>query len=529
MGRLSCRYNPIHTPSSLLVFSGVCDSRVTTRSLAYSGYLRRAAAMAMTMLNASPLHQLLRSLCLVLVATATVAAARHHSSPTPSTGQSMYLAPNCRAHTASLTDFGGVGDGTTSNTAAFRSAVDHLSQYSGDGGGMLYVPAGKWLTGPFNLTSHFTLFLHSDAVILGTQNVSEWPIIDPLPSYGRGRDKIGGRFASLIGGSNLTDVVITGNNGTIDGQGASWWSKFHKNQLKYTRGYLIEVMHSDSIFISNVTLVNSPAWNIHPVYSSNIVVSFVTILAPTRSPNTDGINPDSCSHVRIEDCYIVSGDDCVAIKSGWDEYGIAYAMPSQHIVVRRLTCVSPTSAVIALGSEMSGGIQDVRAEDIVAVDSESAVRIKTAVGRGAFVKDIFVRRMHLDTMKWVFWMTGNYKSHPDDKYDPNAIPVVENISYQDVVATGVYKEAARLEGIQGAPFKGICIANVTAELSKSRKQPWTCTDVEGVSSADVTPAPCEPLKGTIPDGGCPFPTDTLPIDQVTVQQCNYDVPGGAAN
>ncbi|KAJ1257548.1 hypothetical protein BS78_10G004500 [Paspalum vaginatum] len=472
-------------------------------------------------LDASPILHLL----LLLSASAAVAG-RHHSPAASKGGQSMYLAPTCRAHTASLADFGGVGDGTTSNTAAFRSAVDHLSQYSGEGGGgaMLYVPPGKWLTGPFNLTSRFTLFLHSDAVILGSTDMSEWPIIDPLPSYGRGRDKIGGRYASLIGGSNLTDVVITGNNGTIDGQGAMWWSKFKSGKLKYTRGYLIELMHSDTIFISNVTLLNSPAWNIHPVYSSNIVVQGVTILAPTRSPNTDGINPDSCSHVRIEDCYIVSGDDCVAIKSGWDEYGIAYAMPSQHIVVRRLTCVSPTSAVIALGSEMSGGIQDVRAEDIVAVDSESGVRIKTAVGRGAYVRDVFVRGMALTTMKWVFWMTGNYKSHPDDKYDPNAVPVVENINYQDVVATGV-TTAARLEGIQGAPFKGICIANVTATLTKSRKYPWTCTDVEGVSSSDVTPAPCQPLQGAH-DGACPFPTDTLPIDQVTLQQCAYDVPPG---
>uniref|UniRef100_A0A0E0L6U4 Pectate lyase superfamily protein domain-containing protein n=1 Tax=Oryza punctata TaxID=4537 RepID=A0A0E0L6U4_ORYPU len=465
------------------------------------------------------LAQLLRSVCVLLLASSATVAARRHGPAAPIAGQSMYLAPSCRAHTASLTDFGGVGDGTTSNTAAFKSAVDHLSQYSGEGGGgaMLYVPAGKWLTGPFNLTSHFTLFLHSDAVILGSQDMAEWPIIDPLPSYGRGRDKAGGRYASLIGGSNLTDVVITGANGTIDGQGAMWWSKFHSNKLKYTRGYLIEVMHSDTVVISNVTLVNSPAWNIHPVYSSNIVVQGVTILAPTHSPNTDGINPDSCSHVRIEDCYIVSGDDCVAIKSGWDEYGIAYGMPSQHIVVRRLTCVSPTSAVIALGSEMSGGISDVRAEDITAVNSESAVRIKTAVGRGAYVRDVFVRGMSLDTMKWVFWMTGNYKSHPDDGYDPNAIPVVENISYQDVVATGVYKEAARLEGIQGAPFRGICIANVTAALSKSRKYPWTCTDIEGVSSA-VTPAPCQPLQGAH-DGACPFPTDTLPIDQLVMQQC----------
>jgi polygalacturonase len=101
------------------------------------------------------------------------ADARRHVPPEAGAagGQSTYLAPTCREHTASLTDFGGVGDGTTSNTAAFRKAVDHLSQYSGEGGGgsMLYVPAGKWLTAPFNLTSHFTLFLHSDAVILASQ------------------------------------------------------------------------------------------------------------------------------------------------------------------------------------------------------------------------------------------------------------------------------------------------------------------------------------------------------------------------
>ncbi|XP_072966293.1 probable polygalacturonase [Typha angustifolia] len=434
-----------------------------------------------------------------------------------------YVASSCRAHTASLTEFGGVGDGVTSNTAAFHAAVTHLSQFSGPeaGGGLLFVPAGKWLTGPFNLTSSFTLFLHRDAVILGTQDINEWPIIDPLPSYGRGRDKIGGRYSSLIGGSNLTDVIITGDNGTIDGQGASWWQKFHKNQLKYTRGYLIELMHSDQIFISNLTLINSPAWNIHPVYSSNIVVSGITILAPVHSPNTDGINPDSCSHVRIEDCYIVSGDDCVAIKSGWDEYGISYGMPSQHIVIRRLTCVSPTSAVIALGSEMSGGIQDVRAEDITAINSESGVRIKTAVGRGAYVKDIYVRGMSLNTMKWVFWMTGNYKSHPDDKYDPNAIPVVDGISYSDVVATNV-STAARLEGIPNAPFTGICISNVTVELTKSRKLPWTCTDVEGVSS-DVSPTPCDSLRGA-KNGPCPFPVDPLPIDEIEFKECSYSRP-----
>ncbi|MFS7952421.1 putative glycoside hydrolase, family 28, pectin lyase/virulence factor [Helianthus anomalus] len=131
----------------------------------------------------------------------------------------------------------------------------------------------------------------------------------------------------------------------------------------------------------------------------------------------------SCTHTRIEDCYIVSGDDCVAVKSGWDEYEIAYGMQTQQLVIRRLTCISPTTAVIALGSEMSGGIQDVRAED-VAINSKSGVQIKTGVGRGGFVKDIYVKGFTMHTVKWPFWMMGNYGSHLDDNWDPNAIPVI---------------------------------------------------------------------------------------------------------
>ncbi|GAV90230.1 Glyco_hydro_28 domain-containing protein [Cephalotus follicularis] len=434
-----------------------------------------------------------------------------------------YMAISCREHSASITDFGGVGDGQTSNTKAFQSAIDQLSQYALDGGAQLYVPAGKWLTGSINLTSsHFTLYLHQDAVLLASQDETEYPVIKPLPSYGRGRDAPNGRFTSFIFGTNLTDVIVTGENGTIDGQGVVWWQNFHKGKLKYTRPYLIEIMFSTNIQISNLTLLNSPSWNVHPVYSSNILVQGITIIAPVTSPNTDGINPDSCTNTRIEDCYIVSGDDCVAIKSGWDEYGIAFGMPTKQLIIRRLTCISPYSATIALGSEMSGGIEDVRAEDITAVHTESGVRIKTAIGRGGYVKNVYVERMTMHTMKWVFWMTGNYGSHADKNYDPNALPVIQGINYRDMVAENV-SMAARLEGISGDPFTGICISNVTIGMAaKAKKVPWTCTDVEGITSG-VTPRPCDLLADQEPEKQttCDFPVESLPIDMVEFKRCTY--------
>ncbi|XP_048445230.1 probable polygalacturonase [Pyrus x bretschneideri] len=352
-----------------------------------------------------------------------------------------YCVISCRAKSASLTDFGGVGDGTTSNTKAFQEAITYLSQYESEGGSQLVVPPGKWITGSFNLTSHFTLHLHKDAVLVASQDESEWPVIEPLPSYGRGRDNTeGGRFISLIFGTNLTDVVIT----------------------------------------------------------------------------------DSCTNTRIEDCYIVSGDDCIAVKSGWDEYGIAFRMPTKQLVIRRLTCISPFSAVIALGSEMSGGIQVVRAEDIVAINSESGVRIKTAVGRGGFVKDIYVRGMTMKTMKWAFWMTGNYGCHADNGYDPYALPVIQNINHHEMAAENVTM-AAELEGIPGDPFTGICKSNVTITLAKNvKKLPWNCTDVARISSR-VVPQPCEALADQVPGSveACNFPEESLPIDNFQVQVCSY--------
>lgn len=94
--------------------------------------------------------------------------------------------------------------------------------------------------------------------------------------------------------------MIIGNNGTINGQGQYWWDKFKKKQFKVTRPYMIELLFSKNIQISNITLVDSPSWHVHPVYCENVMIKSITIIAPVTVPNTDGINPGTilCDNVN---------------------------------------------------------------------------------------------------------------------------------------------------------------------------------------------------------------------------------------
>ncbi|KAJ7945234.1 Pectin lyase-like superfamily protein [Quillaja saponaria] len=438
----------------------------------------------------------------------------------------------------SIKDFGGVGDGKTSNTESFRRAIKFMQLFGEKGGSQLNIPKGRWVTGSFNLTSNFTLFLEEGAVILGSQDIKQWPIIEPLPSYGRGRERLGGRHISLIHGNGLHNVVITGQNGTVDGQGKMWWELWWNRTLVHTRGHLLELINSHNILISNLTFLNSPFWTIHPVYCSNVVIKGMTILAPLDAPNTDGIDPGlyCLSFIRcilfillcfwvyldwrerklrgentikfltlvpnvcIEDCYIESGDDLVAVKSGWDQYGITMARPSTNIIVRRVSGTTPTCSGVGIGSEMSGGIANIKVENLHIRDSAAGVRIKSDKGRGGYIANVSISNILMERVKIPIRFSRGSNDHPDEGWDPKAVPKVKGISISHIVSVNSTK-APVLQGIENALFEGICLRNVTL-LGLSTSATWHCEYVSGFASG-VFPVPCPQLQQNDTASWCP--------------------------
>lgn len=399
-----------------------------------------------------------------------------------------------RPHSVSILEFGAVGDGKSLNTIAFQNAIFYLKSFADKGGAQLYVPPGRWLTGCINLTSHLTLFLEKGAIILGSQDQNHWEVVAPLPSYGRGTELPGKRYRSLINGYKLQDVVITGDNGTIDGQGSVWWDWFSSGSLNYSRPHLVEFEHSDNIVVSNLTFLNAPSYNIHPVYCSGVHVQNISVFTPSVAPYTIGIVPDSSEGVCIEDCTISTGYDSIALKSGWDEYGIAFGKPTRDIQIRRVDLQSSTGAAIAFGSEMSGGISNVLVEQVHLYNSDSGVEFRTTKGRGGYIENVMISNVEMKNVHKAFGACGQCGSHPDDKYDPSALPVFDHITIEDVIGTNI-TVAGSFIGIKESPFTSICLFNISLSINSGSAPTWECSNVSG-SSELVFPEPCPELNSS---------------------------------
>ena len=155
------------------------------------------------------------------------------------------------------------------------------------------------------------------------------------------------------------------------------------------RPHLVEFEWCDKVVVDKVTLQNSPFWTSHFIYSNDIRITNVTVLAPATQGNTDGFNPDSSSNVFIKDCFVSNGDDGVAIKSGLNARGIEFGKPSENIYIENLT--THGRGGIALGSEMSGGIRNVTIKNVRLL-GQRGVHMKTTKGRGGYFEDLtFIR------------------------------------------------------------------------------------------------------------------------------------------
>lgn len=192
----------------------------------------------------------------------------------------------------------------------------------------------------------------------------------------------------------------------------------------------------------------------------------------------------------IEDCYIESGDDLVAVKSGWDQYGIAMARPSTNIIVRRVSGTTPTCSGVGIGSEMSGGISNVLVEDLHVRNSAAGVRVKTDKGRGGYITNITITNLTMENVKIPIRFSRGSNDHPDEGWDPRALPLVKGIFFNNVVGVDI-RRAPVLEALEGAPYEGICLTNIRLD-GIPPPATWQCEFVTG-DAVGVSPMPCPQL------------------------------------
>lgn len=204
---------------------------------------------------------------------------------------------------------------------------------------------------------------------------------------------------------------------------------------------------------------------------------------------------DSSEYICIDKSNISTGHDAIALKSGWDEYGVAYGKPTLNVHISRVYLQSSSGAGLAFGSEMSGGISNIIAEQVHIINSKIGIELKTTKGRGGYMKDILISDTKLENIHLGIGMIGDYGSHPDDKYDPNAMPVVGSITFKNVVGGNV-SIAGNFSGIVDSPFAPICLSNVTFSISSESSSPsWFCSNVMGFSE-EVFPKPCSDLRSS---------------------------------
>ena len=380
--------------------------------------------------------------------------------------------------------YGAKNDSSKLCTDAISKAIDAAIK---TGGGTVYFPAGKYLTGPIHLKSNITIFIDAGAELHFSDDFNNY--LPMVPSRWEGTNVT--NFSPLFYAYKAENIAIRGR-GVIDGHGKKWWemhfklydkntarsawqeefAKNNKNVIRpeepamIDRGFLrppfIQPMYCKNVLVEGITIRNSPFWTVNPEFCENVTVTGVTINNPL-SPNTDGINPESCKYVHISNCHISVGDDCITIKSGKDQDGLKNAAPAENYTITNCTMLAGHGGVV-IGSEMSGGVKKIVISNCVFDGTDRGIRIKTARGRGGVVEEVRVDNIIMKNIKEAaFVLDMEYaRSVPGPVTDRT--PKFINMHFSNITAQT--NNAGLINGIEEMPVEDITFTDIQLEAEK---------------------------------------------------------------
>ncbi len=318
----------------------------------------------------------------------------------------------------SIIDFGGVGDGITNNTEAFKKAISALSK---KGGGHLDVPAGIYVVGLISLKDNIDLHLERNAMIMASPEKKDF-----LPA-----DKDGAKAVPCISASKRHNISITGE-GTIDGNGEWWravkrgkvsdeeWKAFQEmggtvtadGKLWYPfdlkhfgnvadsyerqetmRTHLIRFTDCENVLVKGVTIQNAPKFHLVPQRCKHVIIDDVTVRCPWNAQNGDGIDLMQCQEVLVTRCKVDVGDDGICLKGGVGEEGVKYG-PCQNILIVNNTVYHAHGGFV-IGSEFSGGMFNIVVCDNTFSGTDKGLRFKSGPGRGGQTRNIYISRIYM--------------------------------------------------------------------------------------------------------------------------------------
>lgn len=422
----------------------------------------------------------------------------------------LWAATRKTAERVDVTAYGAVGDGKTKNTESLQTAINACPA-----GGMVVIPKGVYLSGALFLKSDMTLYLEEGAVLLGSLDPSDYPVME---YRWEGREHL--CYASLLNtkpvdsgqATNETkfdetrfdetlfhDITIMGA-GQIDGNGERLRVR-ELEEKKGVRGRTLALWNVERLYLKDVTVKQAPAWCVHLMYCKDVAVNQVKVYTKfdeNGKPyhdmiNGDGIDPDSCKNVAIFHSLIASADDCIAIKSGRDEEGRAVGIPTEN--VRVTNCRFLSGFGVAVGSEMSGGVRNVLVQDCEFTDVYSVGSVKAPRGRGAVVENICYEDIRFvngsEEHKDCRWFRGaiyidQFYSHEDFDTDmPEEVnegtSILRNITFRNIELETVAGNAVYLTGLPEQPLENIRLENIRAVGKFGMK----ANNVQGLSMENV--------------------------------------------